>query len=50
MILISGKGETSSRLPGPLAYSSPEAVHTTGTVAFLDLEIGQLASKALQHG
>jgi hypothetical protein len=33
MILISGKGETSSRPPGPLAYSSPEAVQTAGTVA-----------------
>jgi hypothetical protein len=32
MNLISGKGETSSRLPA-LAYSSPEAVQTTGTVA-----------------
>ena len=30
--LISGKGETSSRLPA-LAYPSPEAVQTTGTVA-----------------
>src|SRR5947209_11183792 len=28
MNLISGKGETSSRLPGPLAYSSPKAVQT----------------------
>jgi hypothetical protein len=33
MNLISGKGETSSGLPGLLAYSSPEAVQTTGTVA-----------------
>jgi hypothetical protein len=33
MNLISGKRETSSGLPGPLAYSSPEAVQTTGTVA-----------------
>jgi hypothetical protein len=33
MNFISGKGETNSRLP-PLAYSSPEAVQTTGTVAF----------------
>src|SRR5262249_39399913 len=32
MILISGNGETSSRLDA-LAYSSPEAVQTTGTVA-----------------
>ena len=32
MSLISGKGETSSRLPA-LAYPSPEAVQTTGTVA-----------------
>jgi len=32
MNLISGKGETSSRLPA-LAYPSPEAVQTTGTVA-----------------
>ena len=35
MNLISGKGETSSRLPA-LAYSSPEAVQTTGTVAVID--------------
>src|SRR6516162_4698270 len=34
MNLISGKGETSSRLP-TLACSSPEAVQTTGTVAVL---------------
>ena len=33
--LISGKGETSSRLPA-LAYSSPEAVQTTGTVATVE--------------
>src|SRR5438270_5653956 len=33
MNLISGKGETSNRLPGPLAYSSPKAVQRTGTVA-----------------
>src|ERR1700730_15401240 len=32
MKLISGKGETSSRLPA-LAYSSPEPVQTPGTVA-----------------
>src|ERR1700758_3250921 len=32
MKLISGNGETSSRLPA-LAYSSPEPVQTTGTVA-----------------
>ena len=32
MNLISGNGETSSRRR-PLAYSSPEAVQTTGTVA-----------------
>ena len=32
MNLISGNDQTSSRLP-PLAYSSPEAVQTTGTVA-----------------
>jgi hypothetical protein len=32
MNLISGNDETSSRLPA-LAYSSPEAVQTTGTVA-----------------
>jgi hypothetical protein len=32
MKLISGNGETSSRRR-PLAYSSPEAVQTTGTVA-----------------
>jgi hypothetical protein len=31
-ILISGNDQTSSRLR-PLAYSSPEAVQTTGTVA-----------------
>src|SRR4029077_10906197 len=32
MNLISGNDETTSRLPA-LAYSSPEAVQTTGTVA-----------------
>ena len=36
--LISGKGETSSRLPA-LAYSSPEAVQTTGTVAISALRL-----------
>src|SRR5438477_3825210 len=33
MNLISGKGETSRRLPVFSLYSSPEAVQTTGTVA-----------------
>jgi hypothetical protein len=33
MNLISGKGETSSRLPGPFSLFLPEAVQTTGTVA-----------------
>jgi hypothetical protein len=32
MILISGNDQTSNRLR-PLAYSSPEPVQTTGTVA-----------------
>jgi len=35
MNLISGNGETSSRRR-PLAYSSPEAVQTTGTVEPID--------------
>src|SRR5271170_6007270 len=35
MNLISGNRETSSRLQA-LAYSSPEAVQTTGTVAYCD--------------
>src|SRR5271156_1167364 len=38
MNLISGNGETSSRLQA-LAYSSPEAVQTTGTVATHDAEL-----------
>jgi len=38
MNLISGKGETSSRLPA-LAYPSPEAVQTTGTVAAAGLNL-----------
>jgi len=42
MNLISGKGETSSRLPA-LAYPSPEAVQTTGTVA--QLRRGELRSR-----
>jgi hypothetical protein len=33
MNLISGNAETTSRLPAFSAYSSPEAVQTTGTVA-----------------
>src|SRR5262245_22498597 len=39
MILISGNGETSSRST-PLAYSSPEAVQITGTVAESGLKKG----------
>ena len=37
MNLISGKLETSSRLPS-LAYSSPEAVQSTGTVVIIVIE------------
>jgi hypothetical protein len=33
MKLISGKGERAAGYRGPLAYPSPEAVQTTGTVA-----------------
>jgi hypothetical protein len=40
MKLISGNGETRSRLPA-LAYSSPEPVQTTGTVAMPS--VGQAA-------
>src|SRR4051794_3425712 len=42
MILISGSDQTSSRLPGPFSLFLPEAVQTTGTVAFDDLD-GPLA-------
>jgi hypothetical protein len=41
MILISGNGEITSQLT-PLAYSSPEAVQTTGTVAEVILPFHQL--------
>ena len=33
MILISGSDQTTAGYRDPLAYSSPEAVQTTGTVA-----------------
>src|SRR5689334_3621563 len=36
MNLISGKNKPAAGYRGPLAYSSPEAVQTTGTVALLD--------------
>ena len=44
MNLISGNGETSSRRR-PLAYSSPEAVQTTGTVAMVIIKEETFGSK-----
>src|SRR5207248_4391182 len=44
MILISGKGEPAAGYRGPLAYSSPEAVQTTGTVAEYTTSGGLLRS------
>src|SRR5882757_3768469 len=46
MKLISGNGETSSRLPA-VAYSSPEPVQTSGTVAILRYEFLPCRNEAI---